>query len=129
MDTFTTTVAPTTWKFVNAADTYLVSQPFNQPHTIYETIDAFEVEIPLPGIVVDEVKIFYENNELRVVVQPKNNSVDKTKKIIWNGFHRHDGEYKIQLPKCEYVDADMKDGILYVHASKIVKGIEVAIRA
>lgn len=117
------TAEPVAWNHI-----YGSVMTVNNPYNLYETINGYGAEIPIPGVTADEVKVFYEGNELRVVVHPKNDDSYEGMKFIRAGFSKRDMEYKIELPHCESVDAEVKNGVLYINASKKMKGVEVAIK-
>ena len=123
------TAAPISCASIYASDIATISiGSCGNSYNLYETVDGYEVELPLPGISFDEVRVFYDHNELRIVVHPKDDGVDRSNKMIKAGFYKGGGEYTIKLVCCESVDAEMKDGVLYIHAPKKVKGVEVTVR-
>jgi HSP20 family protein len=87
---------------------------------IWEDGEAAHLEAELPGVKMEDVELFVAGNQLRIALQRKISTPDKT---VWHRQERVSGNFSrtFTLPwelNADKVEAKLKDGILTVELPK-----------
>jgi HSP20 family protein len=91
----------------------------------------YEVDVTLPGFKADEVELTATPNELIVHAQSKSEKKGGDDRVIWSEFGSSDVYRRFSLPtpvQAERISAELKNGVLKVHAPKSVAAKREATR-
>jgi HSP20 family protein len=99
-----------------------IDQLWTPPVDIEEQDDAYTLEVELPGVKKDDVKIEYDGNELTISGEIK----ERERKGVLRRKTRRIGGflYRVVLPMevdAEKIDAKLQDGVLVVRVPKAEK--------
>ncbi len=88
---------------------------------IAETDNDFHIELAVPGLKKDEIKINLEKNQLIVSAESKNENVEEGKKYSRKEFNYSSFKRTFNLPEdadFSKINADYVDGILKIDVAK-----------
>ncbi|GIV41137.1 MAG: heat-shock protein Hsp20 [Vicingaceae bacterium] len=102
---------------------------FNVPAVnVKETDKSFEIEMAVPGMKKEDLNIDLENDVLTIWAEQKDEKEDKNENYTRREFHYSSFRRSFQLPEqvvdAKKIDAEYKDGILYIHIPKKQEAIE-----
>ena len=90
---------------------------------LYETPEAYWVDLPLPAVKADDVQIIVHENVL--VIQVKRQwAAPESSQPIWQGFQSEEWTQRLTLPgevDSENVDATLEHGVLRLRVSKAAR--------
>ncbi len=97
------------------------SRNFSPSVNISETEEGFGLELAAPGLKKEDFKVNLDNNVLTISAELKNESEEKSEKLIRREFSYSSFSRSFSLPKSidlDKIKADYKDGILKIGLPK-----------
>lgn len=88
-----------------------------------ERPDEFEVDLALPGFKADDVELTATSQEIIVHAARKDQRSGETDHVVWSEFGSNEIYRRFTLPadvRTDRVTAELKNGVLRVHAPKSV---------
>ncbi|AMM52876.1 hypothetical protein TH61_09855 [Rufibacter sp. DG15C] len=108
--------------FINEAVTTRKTQGFTPQVDLWETKDAYEVELALPGVYKEDINVEFQEGVLTVSGErkPKENGQDLKFHKVESNFGKFSRSF--QLPEqvdASAIDAQFENGVLHISVPKV----------
>lgn len=97
-------------------------------YNVFEGLDKYTVQVNVAGFTKEELSIVLEDGIIFVKTRPHDMMLRDDEECIAKNFEKCKSDCEIYLPNIESVDAELKDGILYLNVPKVSKGIKIEIK-
>ncbi|MEX6690904.1 Hsp20/alpha crystallin family protein [Danxiaibacter flavus] len=104
------------------AENEAIKAPGKAPINLIEKDCCFEIELAVPGVKKEDIKIYCYNNILSIQIPPVRGDRQRTK-ILLQDFEKGNLFTKVVLPvdaDSQFMTAELKDGILVILVPKNV---------
>lgn len=94
-------------------------------YNVFEGLENYTVQVNVAGFTRDELSIVLEDGVIRIRTKPISKLNIEEDDCLTKNFDKYKSECEIYLPNVESVDAELKDGILYLNIPKVNKGVKI----